>query len=126
MATPAVPNIGGTHHGRPRCDSTPPMTCIRSHADSPMADPANTSRLARRMPDGLEHSLEKMRNEGVHEAAVDTFAHYYEMLARGERGVLAEADIEPVDELPDAADLPEAGAPLDACVVIKLNGGLGT
>jgi UTP--glucose-1-phosphate uridylyltransferase len=78
------------------------------------------------MPDGLEHSLEKMRNEGVHEAAVATFGHYYEMLARGERGVLPEASIEPVASLPDAADLPDAEAPLDACVVIKLNGGLGT
>jgi UTP--glucose-1-phosphate uridylyltransferase len=76
--------------------------------------------------DGLEHSLDKMRNEGVHDAAVNTFAHYYEMLARGERGVLAEADIEPVESLPDAGELPEADAPLDQCVVIKLNGGLGT
>jgi UTP--glucose-1-phosphate uridylyltransferase len=78
------------------------------------------------MPDGLEHSLAKMRAEGVHDAAVDTFAHYYELLARGERGVMAEAEIEPVDDLPDAADLPDAEAPLDQCVVIKLNGGLGT
>ena len=78
------------------------------------------------MPDGLEHSLQKMRAEGVHDAAVATFAHYYEMLARGERGVLPEAEIEPVDELPDAAGLPDAEAPLDECVVIKLNGGLGT
>jgi UTP--glucose-1-phosphate uridylyltransferase len=78
------------------------------------------------MPDGLEHSLEKMRAEGVHDAAVDTFAHYYEMLARGERGVMPEAEIEPVDDLPDSAVLTDADAPLDECVVIKLNGGLGT
>ena len=78
------------------------------------------------MSPGLEHSLEKMRAEGVHEAAVDTFAHYYEMLARGERGVLPEAEIEPVEDLPDSAELPDADAPLDETVVIKLNGGLGT
>ena len=74
----------------------------------------------------MENAVEKMRAEGVHDAAVDTFAHYYEMLARGERGVMSEAEIEPVDDLPDADDLPEAEAPLDQCVVIKLNGGLGT
>src|SRR5687767_7907204 len=74
----------------------------------------------------LENALEKMRAEGVHDAAVDTFAHYYEMLAKGETGEMPEAEIEPVDDLPDAADLPDADAPLDECVVIKLNGGLGT
>jgi len=78
------------------------------------------------MSAGLNHSIEKMRKAGVHEAAVATFAHYYEMLAAGERGVLAESAIEPVDDLPDAAELADAPAPLDACVVIKLNGGLGT
>jgi UTP--glucose-1-phosphate uridylyltransferase len=78
------------------------------------------------MSAGLQHSLEKMRDAGVHDAAVATFAHYYEMLARGERGVLAESSIEPVESLPSAEDLPDAEAPLDRCVVIKLNGGLGT
>ncbi|MEA2148337.1 MAG: UTP--glucose-phosphate uridylyltransferase, partial [Solirubrobacteraceae bacterium] len=53
-----------------------------------------------------------------------------ERLRAGETGVLAEADIEPVAELPDAAELPSdnegARAALDRTVVIKLNGGLGT
>jgi UTP--glucose-1-phosphate uridylyltransferase len=74
----------------------------------------------------LEHALEKMRAEGVHAAAVDTFAHYYGMLAEGETGVVPESAIEPVESLPDAAEFAEADAPLDECVVIKLNGGLGT
>src|SRR5215210_3604495 len=54
---------------------------------------------------GLEASTRKMRDEGV-----------------------GEAEIEPVDEVPDADELPDAGARdvIDQAVVIKLNGGLGT
>ena len=78
----------------------------------------------------LQAALDKMRGDGVAEIAVDTFAHYFERLRAGDTGVLAEAEIEPVAELPDAAELPadEAGAraALDRTVVIKLNGGLGT
>src|SRR4051794_1088064 len=76
--------------------------------------------------EGLRASVEKMRAEGLADAAVDTFAHYYERLDAGESGVLPEADIEPVDALPDADELPQADAPLDEAVVLKLNGGLGT
>jgi UTP--glucose-1-phosphate uridylyltransferase len=71
-----------------------------------------------------------MRDAGVPDVAVDTFAQQLERLRAGETGVLAEADIEPVAELPDAAELPSdnegARAALDRTVVIKLNGGLGT
>jgi UTP--glucose-1-phosphate uridylyltransferase len=79
-------------------------------------------------PDGLTASVEKMRAEGLGDAAVDTFRHYYERLSSGEQGVLAEAELDPVDELPDFAALPDADAAqaLDQAVVIKLNGGLGT
>jgi UTP--glucose-1-phosphate uridylyltransferase len=78
--------------------------------------------------DGLQASVEKMRAEGIGDAAIDTFAHHYRRLRDGESGVLAEADIEPVADLPDAEDLPDADASeaLDQAVVIKLNGGLGT
>jgi UTP--glucose-1-phosphate uridylyltransferase len=61
---------------------------------------------------------------------VKTFAHYYERLRAGEAGVLAESEIEPVAELPDADELPDdeegARTALAQTVVIKLNGGLGT
>jgi UTP--glucose-1-phosphate uridylyltransferase len=78
-------------------------------------------------PDGLQASIEKMRAEGVGEAAIDTFAHYYEQLREGASGMLPESEIEPVVDLPALHDLPEADAGvLDAAVVIKLNGGLGT
>src|SRR5215211_920358 len=71
-----------------------------------------------------------MRSEGVADAAVETFGRYYEQLREGDVGTLPEADLEPVESLPDAAELPEdeAGASeaLDRAVVLKLNGGLGT
>ena len=69
-----------------------------------------------------------MRREGLPDAAVDTFAHYYRLLAEGEKGMLPESGIEPVESLPDAADLREDASreALDRAVVIKLNGGLGT
>src|SRR3954467_9259171 len=57
--------------------------------------------------DGHTASLEKMRADGVAEAAVDTFGRYYEQLAAGDVGTLPESDLKPVDELPDAEELPE-------------------
>ncbi|MEA2288621.1 MAG: UTP--glucose-phosphate uridylyltransferase, partial [Solirubrobacteraceae bacterium] len=78
--------------------------------------------------EGLQASLDKMRREGVGDAAVRAFGDAYERLRGGETGVLPEAEIEPVDDVPDARELPDADAPdaLDRAVVIKLNGGLGT
>ncbi len=60
------------------------------------------------------------------DAAIATFEHYYRQLESGEAGLIPEDAIEPVRELQDAETLPDAGAPLDEAVVIKLNGGLGT
>src|SRR6185437_1139632 len=76
--------------------------------------------------DGLEASVEKMRREGIPDAAVDTFEHYYKQLAEGETGMLPESEIEPVEDVQRLDDLPEGDPPLDQAVVIKLNGGLGT
>jgi UTP--glucose-1-phosphate uridylyltransferase len=77
--------------------------------------------------EGLRAAREKMRAEGLGDAAVQTFAHYYEQLREGASGMLPEADIEPVEGLPLLDDLPD-GDPglLDQAVVLKLNGGLGT
>jgi UTP--glucose-1-phosphate uridylyltransferase len=71
-----------------------------------------------------------MRREGVPEAAVATFGHYYERLRSGASGLVPESEIRPVQDLPELADLPadlerDSGA-VDRAVVIKLNGGLGT
>ena len=77
--------------------------------------------------DGLNACLEKMRAEGLPEAAIANFEHYYRKLESGQTGLLAESDLEPVTSLIDAEDLPrEADAPLDRAVMVKLNGGLGT
>src|SRR3954468_9849371 len=77
---------------------------------------------------GLEACIQKMRDAGVAGVAIDTFAELYERLAAGETGLIAESEIEPVESVPDADELPEvdAGELLDQAVVIKLNGGLGT
>jgi UTP--glucose-1-phosphate uridylyltransferase len=76
----------------------------------------------------LESSVEKMRREGAAQISIDTFAHYYGLLEKGETGMVPEASIEPLEDVPDADDLPEPGdaEALDATVMIKLNGGLGT
>ena len=80
--------------------------------------------------DGLRASEEKMRGEGVPEVAIDTFRRLYEQLAAGESGLLGDDQIEPVDEIESASDLPDHGdagrQALDHTVAIKLNGGLGT
>ncbi len=63
-------------------------------------------------------------------AAISSFELHYARLCAGDRGVIAEREIEPVASLPDADDL--AGhlgtgrSALARVVVIKLNGGLGT
>ena len=77
---------------------------------------------------GLEACVEKMRDAGVAEVAIDTFAELYERLAAGETGLIGESDIEPVETVPDFDALPAAddGDLLDQAVVLKLNGGLGT
>jgi UTP--glucose-1-phosphate uridylyltransferase len=77
--------------------------------------------------DGLTQSTAKMRDAGLPDVAVDTFAHYYERLREGDTGMLPEADIEPVTDPVDASGLPDDGAgALDRTVIVKLNGGLGT
>jgi UTP--glucose-1-phosphate uridylyltransferase len=80
--------------------------------------------------DGLQRARTLMEQAGVHPHAIAVFAHYYDVLASGETGVLAEPDLEPVDELPRLADLepdPQAArTALARTVVVKLNGGLGT
>jgi len=77
---------------------------------------------------GLQACVEKMRDAGVADVAIDTFAELYERLAAGETGLIGESDIEPVESVPDFDALPAAedGDLLDQAVVIKLNGGLGT
>ncbi len=80
--------------------------------------------------DGLEQSLAKLRADGAGDAVIAAFRNAAEHLRSGDLGLLREADIEPVADLPDADLLPDAPADvaglLDRTVVVKLNGGLGT
>ncbi|HSJ44370.1 MAG TPA: UTP--glucose-1-phosphate uridylyltransferase [Euzebyales bacterium] len=80
--------------------------------------------------EGLRRARDKMIAAGVHPAAIAVFAHYHRVLASGETGMIAEDDIEPVEELPRLADVPDdaatAHAALARTAVVKLNGGLGT
>jgi UTP--glucose-1-phosphate uridylyltransferase len=78
--------------------------------------------------EGLQACEAKMRDAGLPAVAIGTFAHYYRQLESGATGLIGEAEIEPVGEVPDAAAFPPAASPelVDRAVVIKLNGGLGT
>ena len=68
-----------------------------------------------------------MRQEGLPQIAIDTFAHYEELLRQGDEGTLPEDELEPLTDVPQADDLPEPDASaLERVVVLKLNGGLGT
>jgi len=72
-----------------------------------------------------------MRAAGQPELAIRTFAHYHAQLLAGATGLVAEEAITPAADLPDAEVLGDTYAErgreaLEATVVIKLNGGLGT
>ncbi|HZD11010.1 MAG TPA: UTP--glucose-1-phosphate uridylyltransferase, partial [Candidatus Binatia bacterium] len=73
----------------------------------------------------------RMRTENLPEIVIRTFEHYYNQLWEGQTGLIREAEIRPVEELPDAETLsPELAATgeraLQHTVLVKLNGGLGT
>ncbi len=80
--------------------------------------------------DPFEDFRTRMQREGLPDLAVETFRRYYDALRSGRTGLIPRDEIAPLEGVPDAADLEghrSAGtAALDRCVVIKLNGGLGT
>ena len=82
------------------------------------------------MPAAFDAIDRKMRAAGLPDVAIATFRHYHAQLVAGTTGLIPESEIEPVERLPDAdalGDHAEAGhRALDATVVLKLNGGLGT
>jgi UTP--glucose-1-phosphate uridylyltransferase len=75
-------------------------------------------------------AIAKLEADGAAAATVASFAGQLQRLAAGDLGMLAESELEPVAELPDAerlaVDDEAITALLDQTVVIKLNGGLGT
>ena len=80
--------------------------------------------------EGLEQARRKMAAGGVHERAIDVFAHYYDQVESGATGMIAEADVDPLTAPPHLDDLTpddeQVRDALAATAVIKLNGGLGT
>jgi UTP--glucose-1-phosphate uridylyltransferase len=80
--------------------------------------------------EGLRAALEKMRDEGVAQEAMNAFEHYYRQLEAGETGLMPEESIEPVTGLPALDDLPAdpqaEHEALEKAIVLRLNGGLGT
>jgi UTP--glucose-1-phosphate uridylyltransferase len=70
----------------------------------------------------------KLLREGLPEEAVAAFRALYDQLVAGASGMLPDAELEPVRELPTLAQLPRPSAlgALGHACVIKLNGGLGT
>jgi UTP--glucose-1-phosphate uridylyltransferase len=78
--------------------------------------------------EGLRAAVEKMRADGQSEEAVRTFERAYRALEAGASGTLPDAELEPVRDVPAAADPAgdDAAGALDRVAVVKLNGGLGT
>lgn len=81
-------------------------------------------------PGAREAALAKLREDGAAPATVATFGRAMELLESGETGLIAEEEIEAVETVEAYEELAPAGPAerelLDATVVIKLNGGLGT
>lgn len=73
--------------------------------------------------------LEKMRTAGVSEAGIRIFQYNYDDLKRNKSTFIPEESIAPCQSIPSYEELdatPCSAELLDATVVIKLNGGLGT
>jgi len=72
----------------------------------------------------------KMQAAGLPQLAIDSFRVHFEQYRRGATGLMPEASITPVDDVPDAGALASYAAAgrraLEHAVVVKLNGGLGT
>lgn len=82
---------------------------------------------------GLDRATDKMRQAGVSQTAIDVFAHHYRELVDGATGMIPESTVEPLTDVPRAADLVTPFVGSDAArtaagqtVMIRLNGGLGT
>jgi UTP--glucose-1-phosphate uridylyltransferase len=80
--------------------------------------------------EGLRAGIEKMRSDGVADAAIRAFEHYYRQLEGGETGLMPEDSIEPATGLPELDELPHdeqaEREALQKAIVLRLNGGLGT
>jgi UDP-N-acetylglucosamine pyrophosphorylase len=81
------------------------------------------------MNDATPEIQAKMENEGLSTPAIQAFLHQYKKVVLNEAGLIPEASLTPVENLPSITDQPDPGdvSKLTAeTVVLKLNGGLGT
>jgi UTP--glucose-1-phosphate uridylyltransferase len=81
--------------------------------------------------DPFQAFADRMEAESLPPSFVASFARFYRMVTVGQTGHIAESDIRPIADLPDASELEAPFAEigrraLDRVAVIKLNGGLGT
>ena len=79
---------------------------------------------------GLAAATARMQADGTGADAIAVFTSFYRQLETGATGLIAEADIEPLSDLPHLDDLgigdDVAAEALRRTAVIKLNGGLAT
>lgn len=79
---------------------------------------------------GLAQAQQKMRADGVAEAAISVFSDFYRQLEAGTTGQIPEDTIDPYLDPPhlsdEAVSAEQAADAFSKLVVIKLNGGLGT
>jgi len=77
---------------------------------------------------GLQECVGKMTSAGVGASAIASFIRQYGKLASGATGLIPEASIDPLRDVPRFdGDVPaDAAEAMRHLVVIKLNGGLGT
>jgi UTP--glucose-1-phosphate uridylyltransferase len=87
------------------------------------------------MPNRKNHHdafRKKMQDSGLHPNVIDGFLYYYQQILNDETGLICENDIEPLalDDIENAESLCGfdgfGKAQLNRCVMILLNGGLGT
>jgi UTP--glucose-1-phosphate uridylyltransferase len=80
--------------------------------------------------DPLDRCVQKMKDAGVSQPAIDNFSHYWKQCAAGATGLIPEASIRPLLDVAslDSVEVSDADAraALQQTVIIKLNGGLGT
>lgn len=79
----------------------------------------------------MEKFEQKMKAEGLSQAAIDAFRMNYEQLVAGVTGLVPEKEIQAIEDLPRLADLKsnpvgDVKGLLAKTAVLKLNGGLGT
>ncbi len=79
---------------------------------------------------GLAEAHRRMAARGIDERSIRVFESYYRQLISGGHGVVPEASIEPLVDVPQLSSMQasqaERAAALRQVAVIKLNGGLGT